>query len=317
MYLKASRNVLVALLLVVNLVHAEDGYMGQYQGQLQGHAVEALVIAQDPQFYRIALFPEQSGIGLPGFELQGFLLGETFGIAGYGAGRNWTGIIEKNTLKLDAHYYGLAAELKKIERQPPSLGQRPPAEAVVLLAYQAGKPTRLDQWENTKWKLLDDGSVQVKSGGNSTRRSFGDVTLHLEFRLPLERNKHFQNRANSGVFLNEIYEVQVLDSFGQIASKGDCGAIYDVYPPRVNASLPPEIWQCYDIIFTAPRVDDSGRVKSLPRMTVKHNGVLIQDDVEIPHPTANTKLPHEQRGPLSLQDHGSRVCYRNIWLVEN
>ena len=129
-----------------------------------------------------------------------------------------------------------------------------------------------------------------------------------------------QSRANSGVIINNIYEVQVLDSFGLVPSMGDCGAIYDQTRPRVNASLPPEQWQTYDITFRAPRMNADGTVAEKARVTVDLNGIRVQNNVPIDGATAGHppgKPPiNAATGPLHLQDHGNRVRYRNVWLQE-
>ena len=110
--------------------------------------------------------------------------------------------------------------------------------------------------------------------------------------------------------------MQILDSFGLISSPGDCGGIYDIYSPSTNVCLPPLTWQTYDIIFHTARPATDGTKEQLPRITVRHNGVLIHDNVEIPNPTADPKKPHEAKGPIHLQDHSNPVRFRNIWLVE-
>jgi hypothetical protein len=129
-----------------------------------------------------------------------------------------------------------------------------------------------------------------------------------------------QGRANSGVIINNMYEVQVLDSFGLVPSAGDCAAIYSQARPRVNASLPPERWQTYDITFRAPRMNADGTVNEKARVTVELNGIKVQDNVAIEGATAGHepgKPPaNVATGPLQLQDHGNRVRYRNVWLVE-
>jgi len=168
-------------------------------------------------------------------------------------------------------------------------------------------------WTNAEWEALDDGSMRIApgKGANRTKRQFGDIRhLHIEFKLPLEPRNRGQGRANSGVYLADRYEVQVLDSFGLTHTCGDCGGLYNVARATVNACLPPEVWQAYDITFRAPRLDGNGEVKELPRITVLHNGVKIHDDVEIP------MNRHRAKGPIQLQDHGHKIQYRNIWVLE-
>ena len=192
----------------------------------------------------------------------------------------------------------------------------------MLLPFAPGQAPDASAWRGGSWKPQEDGSLQCDPGSGSiyAKQNFGDIKLHLEFWLPLMADSFGQGRANSGVILNNLYEVQVLDSFGLVPSTGDCGAIYSQARPRVNACLPPEHWQTYDILFRAPRMNPDGTVKEKARASVEHNGVKVQDDVAIKGATAGHepgKPPaNAATGPLQLQDHGNRVRYRNVWLVE-
>ena len=197
----------------------------------------------------------------------------------------------------------------------------PPSDAIVLFdgrslanwgsADHAGEPA--------KWKVAD-GYVEVVAGtgGIESKPAFGDVQLHVEWRAPTPPKGESQERGNSGVFLMGRYEVQVLDSYHNVTyPDGQAGAIYGQFPPLVNASRPPGEWQTYDIVFHRPRFDDAGRVTRPARMTVLHNGVLVQDNVELSGPTAHQSRPpyakHADALPLMLQDHGDPVRFRNIW----
>jgi hypothetical protein len=200
--------------------------------------------------------------------------------------------------------------------------RRPPSDAIVLFDG-AG----LSLWRSAassdqpaQWKVTD-GYMQVVAGtGNiATSRSFGDVQLHIEWMAPTPATGEGQQRGNSGVFLMGIYEVQVLDSFqNPTYADGAAAAVYGQYPPLVNASRPPGEWQTYDIVFHRPRFDASGQVTSSARMTILHNGVLVQDDVALTGPTAHRERPpyakHADRLPLILQDHGDPVRFRNVWV---
>lgn len=196
----------------------------------------------------------------------------------------------------------------------------PPADAVVLF----------DGSDLSKWKKDGEGAAAWKienrymevvpgAGGIVTRDVFGDAQLHVEWATPLPAEGESQERGNSGVFLMGRYEVQVLDSYGNITyPDGQAGAVYGQYPPLVNASRPPGEWQTYDIVFHRPRFDDAGQVADPARMTVLHNGILVQDNVVLSGPTAHQRRPpyekHADRLPVSLQDHGTRVRFRNIWI---
>jgi hypothetical protein len=195
----------------------------------------------------------------------------------------------------------------------------PPADATLLLGADLSR-WRKENGEPAVWKV-ENGYVEVVpgSGGIVSRDAFGDVQLHVEWMAPLPAVGESQERGNSGVFLMGRYEVQVLDSYqNKTYPDGQASAVYGQYPPLVNASRPPGEWQTYDIIFHRPRFGATGKVTSPARMTVLHNGVLVQDNVVLSGPTAHQRRPpyekHEDRLPLSLQDHGTKVRYRDIWI---
>jgi hypothetical protein len=197
----------------------------------------------------------------------------------------------------------------------------PPADAVVLFD---GGP--LDNWRSNRdstgralW-TVNRGVLAVEpgSGGIHTVATFGDIQLHVEWMTPEDSVSLGQDRGNSGVFLMGYYEVQVLDSWENITyADGQAAAIYGQFPPSVNVSLPPDSWQSYDILFRRPWFDEEGAVTSPATMTVIHNGVLVHESVELLGPTSHrTREPysaHPDRLPLSLQDHGTGVRFRNIW----
>ncbi len=191
-----------------------------------------------------------------------------------------------------------------------------PADAVVLFdGKDLSGWTQVGSDKPAAWKV-ENGYMEVNGTGNiTTKRSFGDCQLHVEFRLPLMADAKGQARANSGVYLQGLYEVQVLDSYGLDSKSDDCGGIYKVAAPLVNACRPPEQWQSYDVIFHAPKFDAQGKKTAAGRLTVYQNGVLIQDNVEMPDPTT-AAMPFDPKTaePLMLQDHGCKVRYRNIWM---
>jgi hypothetical protein len=166
-----------------------------------------------------------------------------------------------------------------------------------------------------RWLLLEDGIMQVNAGGIVSKEKFNDHRVHLEWRTPFMPEKSGQDRGNSGVYLQGRYEVQILDSYGLEGKDNEAGGIYTVAPPRINMCYPPLQWQTYDIEFRAPRYDAEGNKTTHAKLTVWHNGVLIQDQVEAPYFTrAHVGGVMSEPGPLHLQDHGNPVWYRNIWV---
>lgn len=200
-----------------------------------------------------------------------------------------------------------------------------PSDAIVLF-----DGTNFDAWEmvndssDVVWHLNGDGSMTVKdkTGDIQTRQSFGDVQLHIEWRSPAEVNGEGQHRGNSGVFLNGIYEVQVLDNNDNPTYvNGQVASIYKQHVPLAMASVPTGEWNTYDIIYHMPHFNEAGEKIQSGTMTVIQNGVLVQDHVELKGTTPYIgwpKNPPHGKGPLRLQDHGdnSRVSYRNIWVRE-
>ena len=197
-----------------------------------------------------------------------------------------------------------------------------PSDAIILLG-----DSNLDEWQGTdgkapKW-TMDKGVLTVAKGTGviSTRKSFGDCQLHIEWRTPAEVKGNGQGRGNSGIFLMGMYELQVLDSYNnRTYSNGQAGSIYKQTPPLVNASRKPGEWQTYDIVFTAPRFNKDSSLQSQARITVLHNGVLVQNNLSIWGATQfigiATNTWHKDKEPLVLQDHGDAVSFRNIWIRE-
>jgi hypothetical protein len=199
---------------------------------------------------------------------------------------------------------------------------RPPSDAVVLFD---GKD--LSKWEHkggspAKWKVENGYAEVVPDTGNIfSKQTFGDCQLHVEFAEPVPTKGESQERGNSGVFLMGLYEIQVLDSYeNKTYADGQAAAVYGQYPPLVNASRPPGQWQTYDVLFHGPRFDKAGKLLRPARVTVLHNGVLVQDSVTPTGPTAHQQRPpykaHPEKLSLGLQDHDAPVRYRNIWIRE-
>ncbi len=196
--------------------------------------------------------------------------------------------------------------LKKVERKSPTLGAKPPAGAVVL--FDGTTPDAFKGGRMTEDKLLMEGVT--------SKDNFGSCTLHMEFMTPFKPHARGQGRGNSGFYAQGRYEVQILDSFGLEGKDNECGGIYSIGPPAVNMCFPPLSWQTYDVDFTAAEWKEGKKVKNA-RMTVRHNGVLIHDDVELPKTTTAAPVKeNDQPGPVYLQNHGNPVRFRNIWVKE-
>lgn len=198
-------------------------------------------------------------------------------------------------------------EAKKVSRQSPTLGAMPPAGATVLFD---GK--NVDAWQNGK--LVDEKYLGV---GTRTKAKFTDFTLHLEFRTPYMPKARGQGRGNSGMYLIDQYECQVLDSFGLTGENNECGGIYQIAKPIQNMCFPPLSWQTYDVDFTAAKFDADGKKTADAEFTIKHNGFVIHDKLRPPKATPGGAATTEKApGSLMLQDHGDKVVFRNIWIME-
>ena len=198
---------------------------------------------------------------------------------------------------------------------------RAPSDAVVL--FDGKDLSAWSQKDGTpaKWKVRNGYFETVpKSGYIYTKKTFGDCQLHVEFATPSPAVGQGQDRGNSGVFLMGLYEIQVLDSYdNRTYADGSAAAVYGQYPPLVNASRPPGQWQTYDIVFHEPKFGGDGKLLNKARVTVLHNGVLVQDNVEIQGTTSTDKPEYNAQPdklPLALQDHNHPVRFRNIWVRE-
>lgn len=196
-----------------------------------------------------------------------------------------------------------------------------PSDAIVLFD---GKD--LSRWENSKGLPADwtvhDGVVTVKKGTGSirTKQKFNDFQLHIEWRVPEGIQGESQGRGNSGVFLQGLYEIQILDNYqNETYVNGQAGSIYKQTPPLVNAMRKPGEWNTYDIIYTAPTFTKDGTYRTPPRVTLLQNGILLQNSTTILGTTEYIGFPRvfeHGAGPITLQDHGDPISFRNIWIRE-
>ena len=201
----------------------------------------------------------------------------------------------------------------------PAADGAPPSDAIVLFGGADLSAWRHEDGGPARWRV-GDGWFEVlpESGAIETRQKFGDVQLHVEWSAPVPAKGEGQERGNSGVFLQKRYEVQVLDSYAnRTYSNGQAASVYKQHIPLANAMRPPGEWQVYDIIYHAPRFAADGTVEKAATLTVLHNGVLVQDHVELRGATVYIGEPaYAAHGPdvLGLQDHGNPVRFRNIWV---
>lgn len=220
---------------------------------------------------------------------------------------DWSAHIKDGVISLKDANGAEVGKLKKIERKSPTLGMAPPAGAVVLFDGSSA-----DAFQNGK---LVEGNL-LGATNCSSKQKFGDHSFHIEFRTPFMPKSNGQARGNSGVYIQSRYECQVLDSFGLDGKNNECGGIYSQVEPAVNMCFPPLSWQTYDIDFTAARYDDAGKKVKNARVTIRHNGVVIYNDLELKNGTPGRNPEGPGPDALFLQDHGDPVAFRNIWVVE-
>jgi hypothetical protein len=279
---------------------ADFAFQGEYTGGSGARKTGAQVIALGDGQFDVVVYPG----GLPGEGWDGKTK-ETL----QGSRDGDVVTIGDTQIKDGRWKRSQTLTLEKVQRRSPTLGAQPPTGAVVLF-----DGTSAERFQNGK--MTEDHLLQQ---GCTSKQKFGSHKLHIEFQLPYKPQARGQARGNSGVYLQGRYEVQMLDSFGLEGKQNECGGIYSVSEPAVNMCFPPLSWQTYDIDFTAATYDGEGRLVSNPRVTVRHNGVVIHDDQELPGERNTTAAPvpaGPEPGPVYLQDHGNPVRYRNIWVVE-
>lgn len=287
-------------------VDADFKFQGEYAGSLGGqYDVGAQVIALGGGKYKMVLFPGGlPGAGYDGAEKREYMGARDGNTVNFEGGTTTKSISEK---KLTFGRDGQSFSIDRVIRKSPTIGAKPPEGAIVLFDGKSAK--------NFKPGKMTEGGLLME-GANSIEK-FQSHRLHLEFRLPYEPTRRGQGRANSGCYLQARYEVQVLDSFGLAGKHNECGGIYTIKDPDVNMCFPPLQWQTYDIDFTAAKFDKEGKKTANARITVRHNGVLIHENVELPKRTTASPLAEGPTpGFLHLQDHSNPVRYRNIWAVK-
>ena len=283
---------------------------GEYRGEVDGSTYGVQVIALgNGQFRAVAFKGGLPGAGADDSKSLTFEGSTQDGVTKLASeNRDIILRVQDNALLVQNDNRETLGELPKVHRESPTLGAKPPQGAIVLF-----DGTSADAFEKTE--MTEDHLLSV---GGVSKKTFQSFTLHLEFRTPFEPESRGQGRGNSGVYLQGRYEVQVLDSFGLPGADNECGSIYHIAVAKPVMSLPPLTWQTYDIDFTAAKFDAQGKQTAPARVTVKLNGVVIHDNLELPTVTPGGifKEVSPEPGPLFLQNHRNPVRYRNIWVVE-
>jgi hypothetical protein len=292
---------------------------GEYYGTISGgeKQIGAQVIALGKGIFRAVILPG----GLPGsgwdtkakIEIDGATDGERVEFSGPNGKGTITEIFPKTkpaaggTLEMKGSLSSLGAfEMKKIVRKSVTLGDQSPDGAIVL--FNGSNTDAFPGGHMDERKLLESGP--------RTKQKFTNYTLHVEFLLPFRPTARGQERGNSGVYMQDRYEIQVLDSFGLQGLNNECGGIYSKTAPSLNMCFPPLQWQTYDIDFEAAKFDPAGKKTKNAIVTVRHNGVIIHYRQEIDGPTPAGIPETPEGGPIQLQGHGNPVFYQNIWVVE-
>jgi hypothetical protein len=279
---------------------------GEYEGTVgDKDALAAQVIAEGKGRFKVVFLLG----GLPGAGWDGktrrAAVAQTVDGKTSVSGGGWKGTMADGRLS-GTDPDGRTLSLRRVERKSPLEGLAPPPGALVLFD---GK--NVDAWTGTK---LVEGNLLAQ--GATTKQTFRDFRLHVEFRLPFRPTARGQSRGNSGVYLQRRYEIQILDSFGLDPKNDDCAAVYELAAPSVNLCYPPLQWQTYDIEFTAARFGPDGKKTAPAVVTVVHNGVKVHDKRTIPGPTGFGEKEADTPMALYLQNHGNPVVFRNVWLVE-
>ncbi|MBI3466535.1 MAG: DUF1080 domain-containing protein [Planctomycetes bacterium] len=291
-------------------VDGDFHYQGEYAGRVRGRFGEGPVGLQV-----VAL----GGGRFQAMEYRG-------GLPGQGWDRrtreSYTGVIDGDFLRLSAPGRNVTIQigrvvirdlngrqlgvLDKVRRSSPTLGALPPRGATVLF-----NGTSTEHFTNAK--ITEDGLLMP---GTMTSKPYRDFRLHVEFRTPYMPFAREQGRGNSGVYIQERYEVQILDSFGLTGEFNECGGLYRFKAPDLNMCLPPLIWQTYDIYFRAARFDGSGQKIANAVITAMLNGVGVQNNVQLQNKTGGGKQEGPDDRPILLQNHRNPVHFRNIWIVD-
>jgi hypothetical protein len=304
-------------------------YVGTGSDAVGEFKIEARIVAEGDGNFTVFVRQMRGQGQITRAELKGKTEVDTVTLTGKVGAVKWKGTYDSGSIK-GTCLPGGTFEIHRIDKKSPTLGKKPPPGAIVLLDgkdFSEMVLSRGARWDLDKLRVGEDGSIQVPRGGMTSKRSFeGSYDLHVEFLIPLMPKAHSQGRGNSGVFLTNSDEIQILDSFGDATYLGGgCGGIYAYKDPDTMetieslkgnpqnkfslASLPPLAWQTFDIQYRIQMKD--GKAVGKPRVTVWHNGIKIHDNVEI----RGAVIPYSPKGKFHFQDHGNPVRFRNIWVL--
>ncbi len=291
-----------------SIVHWQGEYLGSVEGEEGEVTLAAQVVARRNDDYELVLYrgglPGQGWDPESGTERLKATITEGQ-LAFHGDdGRVYQ--VENGSIDIRQEERGQLGALERTFRTSPTLGLAAPDGAVVLF-----DGTSVDKFREGA-KITDDGLLDQ---GARSAEKYGDIFLHVEYMLPFWDDA---GRANSGIYIQDRYEVQIIDSFGHPGGRGEDGSLYQQRAPDLNVSLPPYHWQTFDILFRAPRFDEEGDKTENVRISVIHNGVLVHDNVELEKGTGwggrKEEVPREH---FYLQRHRGPCFFRNVWLIED
>ncbi|HEX4794588.1 MAG TPA: DUF1080 domain-containing protein [Humisphaera sp.] len=277
-------------------------YVGEYGSDRRKMAAQVIALG-DGEFQAVLLEGGLPGAGWDGKsrrEVKGKRDGDKVVFDG-----DFKGTISNGTM--EGQSAGAAVNLKRVTRVSPDEGEKPPAGAIVLF-----DGTNADAWDATA--KIDDR--HLLGSGTKTKQKFQDFMLHVEFILPFKPKARDQERGNSGIYMQDRYEIQVLDTFGHPPEFNGAASTYRQTAPKINMCYPPLQWQTYDIEFTAAKFDAQGKKTKNAVVTVRHNGVIVQDHTELKDKTGAGAKEGPEPGSIQLQGHNNPVFYRNIWIVD-
>ena len=323
----------LALVFTFNLALAQQDsapVYGNWEGKFivdnwKDKPIKAQVVGESETAYKVFVFVDDQKVELKGetksglTTIDGFVdlgrdQGGTYIVCGMIANGVWKGYFQN--AKMDAGF-----EMKRVEDKSPTLGRKAPEGAVVLVAdenasQQEREKVFQDNWQiPTRWTADGDGSIHMQGGNIVAKKEFGDAEIHVEFKTPYMPSSSGQGRGNSGFYVMGRYEIQVLDSFADKPADNLCGGIYQFGTPIAYASFPPNTWQTYDIIFHAPKFDSDGKKVKNAEITMKHNGILVHDNLSLPRCTPGGISGKEAPvGPILIQDHNDMPRFKNVWI---